>query len=199
MSRGQSTAALVVCLLWPGWALAAPAPGPDAFGYTVAATTNFSFLQITNASARVLWFDDDAAVTNASIGFSFNFYGTSYSNVSFSVNGLMTFGGASIAYSNVNLMTTSPTDNLPSIAVLWDDWETQSVGSDAVYYKTTGTAGSRQFIVQWNKVIPVNGTGTNAVTFKARLFEGSNQILFSYFQVVVVETSPVASLGVGAS
>src|SRR5881296_1731801 len=121
--KGQ-LAAVAVCLLWPGWVLAAAAPGPDAFGYTVAATTNFSFLQITNSSTRVLWFDDDAAVTNANIGFSFNFYGTSYSNVSLSVNGLMTFGGASIAYSNVNLTSTSPADNLPSIAVLWDDWET---------------------------------------------------------------------------
>src|SRR5881397_1664348 len=175
MTKGQR-AVVAACVLWPALARAAAAPGPDAFGYTVVAT-NFSFLQITNASTRTLWFDDDAAVTNASIGFSFNFYGTSYSNASFNVNGLMTFGGASIAYSNVNLMTTSPSNNLPSIAVLWDDWETQSVGSDAVYYKTTGAPGSRQFIVQWNKVIPVNGTGTNAVTFEARLFEGSNQIL----------------------
>ena len=199
MIRGKSAAVPAVCLFLPGLAFAAAAPGPDAFGYTVASTTNFSFLQITNGSTRVLWFDIDAAVTNANIGFNFNFYGTSYSNVSFNVDGLMTFGGASTAFSNVNLMTTSPSDNLPTIAVLWDDWETQAVGSDGVYYKTTGTAGSRQFIVQWNKVIPVNGSGTNAVTFEARLFEGSNQILFSYFQVVVVETSPVASLGVGAT
>jgi hypothetical protein len=147
----------------------------------------------------VLWFNDDAAVTNANLGFSFNFYGSTYSNVSFNSNGLMTFGGASIAFSNVNLTTTSPADNLPSIAVLWDDWETQSPGSDGVYYKTTGTASNRQFIVQWNKVIPVNGSGTNAVTFEARLFEGSNRILLSYLQVTVVETNPVASRGVGAT
>src|SRR2546426_12509597 len=60
-------------------------------------------------------------------------------------------------------------------------------------------AGSRQFIVQWNKVRPVNGDGTNTVTFEARLFEGSNQILFSYLQVTVVETNPVASKGFGAT
>ena len=69
--------------------------------------------------------------------------------------------------------------------MLWDDWETQSVGSDALYYKTLGPVGSRQFILQWNKVIPVNGTGTDPVTFEARLFEGSNQILLSYLDVVV--------------
>src|SRR5262249_53495082 len=86
---------------------------------------------------------------------------------------------------------------------LWDDWETQSVGADGVYYTTTGAAGSRQFTVQWNKVIPVNGDGTNTVTFEARLFESSNRILFSYFDAVVADetTTPpnAASLGVGAT
>src|SRR5262245_29752050 len=76
----------LIYLLWTAVATANTAPGPDAFGYTAAATTNFSLLQITNGSTRVLWFDDDTAVTNISLGFNFNFYGTSYSNVSFNVN-----------------------------------------------------------------------------------------------------------------
>src|SRR6266478_189376 len=131
MTKGR-WAAVVVCLLWPALARAAAAPGPDAFGYSVAATTNFSFLAITSGSTRVLWFDDDAAVTNANLGFTFNFYGSNYTAVSFNSNGLMTFGGASVTYSNVDLMTTAPLNNQPSIAVLWDDWETQSPGSDGV-------------------------------------------------------------------
>src|ERR1043166_1065291 len=124
MTKGQ-WAVVAVCLLWPGLARAVTAPGPDAFGYSVAATSNFSFLQITSGSTRVLWFNDDAAVTNANLGFSFNFYGSTYSNVSFNSNGLMTFGGASIAYSNVNLTTTSPADHLPRMPVLGAAWETK--------------------------------------------------------------------------
>src|SRR6185436_13949114 len=203
MSRGQFTTALAACLLWPGLALAAIAPGPDAFGYTVASTANFSFLQITSGSTRVLRLVDDAAATNINIGFTFNFYGSDYTTVSINVNGLMTFGGASIAYANVNLTTASPTDNLPSIAVLWDDWETLPVGTDGVYYKTIGTSGSRQFIVQWNKLVAVNGDGTNTVVFEARLFEGSNRILLSYFDTAISDetTSPpdAARSGVGAT
>ena len=203
MSRGQFTTVLAACLLWPGLALAAIAPGPDAFGYTVASTANFSFLQITSGSTRVLRLVDDAAATNINIGFTFNFYGSDYTTVSIDVNGLMTFGGASIAYANVNLMTTSPTDNLPSIAVLWDDWETLPVGTDGVYYRTTGTTGSRQFIVQWNKLEAVNGDGTNKVTFEARLFEGSNRILLSYFDTAISDETTLppdaARSGVGAT
>jgi hypothetical protein len=203
MSRDQFTAALAACLLWPGLALAAIAPGPDGFGYTVASTPNFSFLQITSGGTRVLRLVDDAAATNINIGFTFNFYGSDYTAVSFNVNGLMTFGGASIGWSNVDLTTTSPTDNLPSIAVLWDDWQTLPVGTDGVYYQTTGTAGARQFIVQWNRLEAVNGDGTNKVIFEARLFEGSNRILFSYFDTAISDetTSPpdAARSGVGAT
>ena len=109
-------------------ALAVRAPGPDSFAYTVAPTTNFSFVQITNSGTRVLAFDDDGTFT-ASVGFSFSFYGTNYTNVSFNPNGLMTFSAISSNWFNVDLTTTSPSNNLPAIAVLWDDWETESCGS----------------------------------------------------------------------
>src|SRR5207245_6482782 len=58
-------------------------------------------------------------------------------------------------------------------------------------------------IVQWDKVVPVNGDGTNTVTFEARLFEGSDKILFSYFDTVVSDETfnytNAASFGVGAT
>ena len=167
-------------------ARSATAPGPDFFGYSVATTMAFSFTNIANGG-RVLYFNDDDALT-VNIGFNFNFYGVNYTSLAFNPNGLITFGGASTDFNNVDLTTSvPPSNNLPCIAVLWDDWETQSVGSDGLYYKTLGTAGSRQFIVQWNNVMPVNGPGTNTVTFQARLFEGSNQILLSYLDVVVAD------------
>jgi hypothetical protein len=164
-------------------ALAVTAPGPDAFGYSVA-TTASSFIDITNG-AHVLYFADDEAVT-VNIGFNFNFYGVNYKSLSFNPNGLITFGNQSTDFNNVDLTTAvAPSNNLSCIAVLWDDWETQALGADGLYYVTTGTLGNRQLIVQWNQVAPVNGTGTNTVTFQARLLEGSDQILLSYLDVVV--------------
>jgi hypothetical protein len=161
-----------------------PAPGPEAFGYSVSITTAFSFTNVSDGT-RILYFTDDEATT-INIGFNFNFYGVNYTSVSCSPNGLMTFGGPSADFNNVDVSAAvAPTNNLPCIAVLWDDWETESLGADAIYYKTLGTEGSRQFIVQWNNVMPVNGMGTNTVTFQARLFEASNQILLSYLDVVV--------------
>src|SRR5437763_1716592 len=103
-------AALALCMSAQITASAGHAPGPDAFGYTVQATTQFSFLQITNSgTSRVLWFNDDGTFT-ANIGFSFNFYGINYTNVSFNPNGLMTFGALSSNWFNVDLTTTSPSN-----------------------------------------------------------------------------------------
>src|SRR6266851_6283549 len=86
-----AAATVAVLALGQHPAVAVRAPGPDAFGYTVAPTTQFAFLQITNRSGatnvgtRVLTFDDDTPVT-ASIGFTFNFYGTNYASISFNPN-----------------------------------------------------------------------------------------------------------------
>ncbi|TAK93165.1 MAG: tandem-95 repeat protein, partial [Verrucomicrobia bacterium] len=183
---------------------AAVAPGPDASGYTVLPTTNFAFSQIAfTTNQHVLWQGtDDQAFTVTNIGFAFPFYGTNYTNVSFNVNGLMTFGSPSMDPTNVNLTTTSPTNNQPCIAVLWDDWYSPLFGADGVYYKTTGTAGSRQFIVQWNKVIPVYGPGSDFVIFEVRFFEGSGNILCSYLDTVVSDDAtnpPIATLGISAT
>src|SRR5262245_58935893 len=158
--------------------------GPDAFGYSAATTAAFSFTNVTTGSRVLVLADDNTVAVN--LGFTFNFYGSNYFNVSFSPNGLMTFGGTSPDFDNVNLSATvAPSNNLPCIAVLWDDWYTIQAGADAVYYRTLGSPGTRQFIVQWNRVVAINGSGVDPVTFEARLFEGSNAILFSYLDTVV--------------
>jgi len=87
-----------------GHAAAVLAPGPDAFGYSAGQTTAYSFTNITSGSTRVLWFDDDTAIS-VNLGFTFNFYGSNYSSVSFSPNGLMTFSAPSTDFANVNLTT----------------------------------------------------------------------------------------------
>jgi len=155
--------------------------GADAYGYTATDEIPYTFQDISGTGTRVLNGVDDSS-TSANVGFNFNFYGTNYNNVSFSSNGLISFGGSNSNFVNANLTTTSPSVNLPSIAVLWDDWQFFQPGADAVYYQTTGTAGNRQFITQWNLA---NGfsSSPSTVTFQSVLFEGSNDILLSYQDV----------------
>ncbi|MBE9125360.1 MULTISPECIES: PEP-CTERM sorting domain-containing protein [unclassified Coleofasciculus] len=142
----------------------------------------FIFDDISDMGTRVLAGADDTT-TSADLGFTFNFYGNDYNSVSWSPNGLMTFGGSNSQFSNVNLTTTAPFNNLPSIAVLWDDWQFFSPGTDASYFYTTmGTEGNRRFITQWNFAEGFSDS-PSPVTFQSVLFEGSNNILFSYLDV----------------
>src|SRR5262245_42245017 len=83
-----------------GQSSARAAVGPDAFGYSASTTGAFAFTNITTGS-RVLVLSDDNVVT-VNLGFTFNFYGSNYSSVAFSPNGLMTFGGTSPDFNNVN-------------------------------------------------------------------------------------------------
>jgi len=155
-------------------------PNPTV-NYT-ATEVPFSFQDISSIGTRVLAGADDSP-TFANLGFNFNFYGTEYNSVSWTPNGLMTFGGSNGQFSNIDLTTTAPFGNLPSIAVLWDDWQFFSPGTDASYYYTTmGAPGSRSFITQWNFAEGYFDS-PSPVTFQSVLFEGSNNILFSYLDV----------------
>jgi hypothetical protein len=157
--------------------------GPDSYGYTATDEVTYSFVDISPSGTREL-IDSDDLTSSASLGFSFNFYGTDYTGLSFSNNGLLSFGGANSDFSNIDLTSTSPSGNFPSIAPLWDDWQTFQISSatDGVFYQTLGSPGSRQFIVQWNQVRGYFNSPSD-VTFETILFEGSNDILFQYADV----------------
>ncbi|WP_414586778.1 PEP-CTERM sorting domain-containing protein [Scytonema sp. PCC 10023] len=151
--------------------------GADAFGYTATDEIPFTFQDISTTGTGVLAGQDDASAS-ANLGFDFNFYGTNYNSASFSTNGLISFVSSNNQFSNQNLTTAVFGDN-PSIAVLWDDWQFFSSGTDAVYYQTVGTAGNRQFITQWNLASGFFSS-PSTVSFQSVLFEGSNDIVFSY-------------------
>jgi hypothetical protein len=152
--------------------------GPDAFGYRATNDIPSTFTDITSTGTSVLAFTDDSVVADIPLGFTFNFYGTNYSTINFSTNALMQFGGIADDFVNVNLTTTSPSQDRPSIAPFWDDLQTFGGGTDAVYYQTVGTPGHRQFIAEWHQV--GRYISPTAGTFEAVLSEGSNAIQFNY-------------------
>ena len=93
-------------------------------------------------------------------------------------------------------MTTAPT-----LAVLWDDWIANRTGQGAGVYRyqeTIGGVGHRQFISQWN-VVDHYTSSPSTVTFQAVLFEGSNDILFRYQDVLTgeIDTTNGGSATVG--
>lgn len=137
-----------------------------------AARVAYTFEEITATGTHVLA-NSDAAATSISIPFAFNFYGTNYTTVGFSSNGLITFGGLDASFSNSNLATNPA---LAAIAPLWDDLFT---GSNGVVWQVLGSPGSRRLVIEWdNAQYYLDGAFT--LKFEAVLFEGSNTIQFNY-------------------
>ncbi len=196
--------ALVMGLI-AGYGQVVMAIGPDNYGYTAVATTlNFEDLTVPGFNpVEILDTENDTAVT-IPIGFSFKFYGATYTSVSVSSNGLLTFGNANTSAVPVDLSKTAPTVDVPTIAVFWHDWTFQYLGSDEAYYQTLGMPGSRRLIVQWNFALSNSGPGNDTVTFEAKLFEGSNKIEFHYNDATVdddvnVSNGTDATVGIRAA
>jgi hypothetical protein len=173
--------------------------GPDAGNYTAndGAVYSFEDLVAGGSAASVLrGSDDDVALLT--LPFPFQFYGRSYTMVCASSNGLLTFVTAAsgcikrVDFANTDLSNTAPPGDLPTVAPFWTDLRFDVAGSDAVYYKVNGAAGSRRFIIEWANAFP--GTSANPVTFEVVLYEGLNKILAQY-QTVDLGSGNQASKG----
>jgi hypothetical protein len=149
-----------------------------------ASAVAFAFTDISSTGTVIggLTGQDDVSVSVA-MPFSFNLYGTGYSSIFVSSNGLLTFGTDNSQFTNADLTSAPPQ---AAIAPFWDDLHTGGgqAGSN-VYYQTIGSVGSRQFVIQWNDIrFFAGGTAGDTLTFEAILFESSGNILFNYFDLV---------------
>lgn len=126
----------------------------------------------TNASLT------DDSNRNVSIGFSFDFYGMSYTTLDIQSNGGVSFTPGYMTLSNACLPTSS--GRPPQILTMWDDLNPS--GGGQVLYQTMGTAPNRQFVVRWDTAR--FGAGSNRAVFTLVLDETSNDI-----QVCYIDTS----------
>jgi VCBS repeat-containing protein len=121
---------------------------------------------------------DDATVAT-SIGFAFDYFGTSYTSVNVDTNGYVTFGGAPAStYNNGNIAAGNVLGGNPAIAAFWDDLSPNVSGD--IYVRTTGSPGSRQFIVEWNNVPYFNAGSSDGGTVQLVLDEATGQIEILY-------------------
>jgi hypothetical protein len=155
--------------------------GPDAFGYRASDAVAPAFEDIAGTGVLTLARTDDGVFT-APLGFTFNFYGRDFNTVAWSANALVSFGGTNSQFGNVNFATARPAVDLPSIAVLWDDWTFNHPQGGGAYYETRGIPGARRFIIQWTRAVDVD-TIIEIVTFQVVLHEGSNDIVMQYLEV----------------
>ena len=120
------------------------------------------------------------------IGFSFTYFGNSYTQFYATSNGLVLFGAGSTDGSEDPIPTAAAPNNF--IAAFWDDLTVD--GSGNILYSTVGAAPNRKLIIQFRNMgfypFPVFFG-----TFSVILYETSNAIQVQY-RLIVDKTSPKA-------
>ncbi|MBL0096773.1 MAG: SprB repeat-containing protein [Bacteroidetes bacterium] len=136
-------------------------------GVYTATPIAFSPTAITGTAGPV---GDDVVASAIPIGFNFDFYGNTYSNLSISTNGFISFDAApgSGCCSGQTLPNAADPNNLVALG-----WEDLTAASGQITYATVGTSPNQVFIVDFNNVAHLSGTGT-PLTGQIKLYEGTN-------------------------
>lgn len=149
-------------------------PGPDSYGYTCEGAEGYAYIDAT--ADTELYLDD--GVIALELPFPFTFYGTTYTEVTASVNGNLQFSTENSQFRH-NCLDGGPAADMGDlIAPYWTDLDLRTVGF--LETATVGDAPQRIFVVEWDGIPRFGDDPQETVTFEVQLFEGSNDIVFLY-------------------
>jgi subtilisin family serine protease len=152
------------------------AGGPDAFGYRWSDSREpggpvYQWVDVVQPANVIALSGDDAATTRLPLGFSFPFYGHTYTQVRVCTNGYLEFSNDGPLFSNQGLPTANAPRNL--VAPFWDDLHF-GTGVNRAYVRSDGT----RWVVTWNAVPRFNDV-YSVMTFQCILYP-SGEIRFQY-------------------
>ena len=167
--------------------------GPDLYGYRwkdsdepngpVYAWTDIS----TTGTPTFTGYSDDGNRGPFSIGFTFPFYGTPFTEFRVCSNGWISFTSTSTDYSNAPLPGTGAPENL--LAVFHDDLKIDPAGAGSnIYYQYDGT----KLIVQFDQVERLGSGGP--YTFQAHLYP--NGAVYYYYESMQGTRLDEATIGI---
>lgn len=128
-------------VILPGLALAAP--------YSVTRSTEpFVALPLQGGTATTIMGNVDDVQAKIPVGFDFQFFDRTYSSVTVSSNGYLTFEPGSSGTARTP-RTFPDTANPTDILAVWLG-DAQCPGADAIRSQTIGSAPNRRFVIEWN-------------------------------------------------
>jgi hypothetical protein len=131
--------------------------------------------------------NDGSATINLPAGFTFQFGGQPYTQITVSANGYIAFDG--VGSERENFLIPNPDIGSPYrrsnwfVAPFWDDLTLSASVDSRVLQATYGSGQQREFVIEWYKVpIQKNNTST-LLTFQVVLSEADGSILFQYLDL----------------
>ncbi|MDO8998505.1 MAG: hypothetical protein Q7W45_01985, partial [Bacteroidota bacterium] len=137
--------------------------------------TNIPFAPYVNTGANVV-LSDDSQAGPFPIGFTFCFFGNTYTNFYIGSNGWIAFTpGQPNTFASASIPSAAA--NVPKNCIMgpWQDWHPGIAGGPYIKYQTQGVAPCRRLVVSWTQV-PMYSCTTTKGTFQIVIYEGTNLI-----------------------
>ncbi len=148
---------------------------------TANQTNTYSVFQVPfvpqpTVGATNVVLSDDSQAGPFPIGFTFCFFGNSYTQFWIGSNGWISFSaGQSNAFTSAGI--PSAAFNVPKNCIMgpWQDWHPGIAGGPYIRYQTLGSAPCRTLVVSWNNC-PMFSCTTTKASFQIVLYESTNII-----------------------
>jgi hypothetical protein len=150
-------------------------------------TAPYEWVDITGIGTNTGITGDDQNLGPFALGFSFPFYGTSYTSIRVCSNGWLSFTSTATIYTNTAIPATAEPNNV--LYLFWDDMYPPD-GGQIRYY---ADAANQRFIVSWLGIQHISGT--EPYTYQAILYPNGN-IIYQY-QTIPTSTPSNTSCTVG--
>ena len=147
--------------------------GPNPKQTTDYVVNSIPYVTQTNTGTQ-LFMTDDSQQGPFNIGFTFCFYGQTYSQFMVGSNGWVSFSPPNpVTFTSTPIPTTNPQTPKNCIMGPWQDWHPGLGGQ--IRYQTVGVAPCRKLIVSWIGV-PMFSCSGNQGTFHIVIEESTNYI-----------------------
>ncbi|MCW3084951.1 MAG: hypothetical protein JWP12_2317 [Bacteroidetes bacterium] len=141
--------------------------------YTVSSIP-FSPAPLTGGTGTSM--SDDSQTGALPIGFTFCFFGNSYTNFYIGSNGWIAFSSQPTTYTAATIPSTAATVPKNCVMGPWQDWRPDvGSGSPYIHYQTLGVAPFRKLVVNWT-ACPMYSCTTTYGTFQIVIYETTNVI-----------------------
>ena len=149
--------------------------GSTIVEYAYTATDKYAVFEIPYfltpmSSPTILALGDEDFESGIPLGFNFEYFDETYSEIFISSNGFIGFGAGSTSYDVQHIPNTSNPDNI--IALAWSDLDPTAGGT--ISYELQGVAPERKFIVSYKNVFHYLSDAT--ISGQIILYENGNII-----------------------